>query len=163
MITTLALIYFAKNNTDFVILETGLGGRDDSTNIADGMISVITDIGFDHMDILGDTIEEITEIKSGIIKKDFDTVMCEQKYVTDIIKSVCKNKNNKLHLINKNDVKNYSFNKDYQIMDYKNHKNIYINLKGKCQTENALLAIECVDILKEKGYEIKEEAIKKRT
>lgn len=164
VITTLALIYFAQNNTDFVVLETGLGGRYDSTNIADGMISIITDIGLDHMDILGDKIEEIAKAKAGIIKENCITIMLsKQKNIESIIKDECKKKNNILYLINKNDIKNYSFDKNFQKIDYKNYKNICINLKGKCQTENASLTLECIDILKEKGYDIKEEAVRKRS
>ena len=58
------------------------------------MISIITDIGLDHMDILGKTVEEIAEKKAGIIKKDQDTIMYFKEKVTDIIKAKCKNENN---------------------------------------------------------------------
>ena len=160
VVTTLALVYFAKQKCDFVVLETGLGGIDDCTNIADGIISIITDIGLDHIDILGDTIEKITEKKAGIIKKDNDTVMYYQDVATDIIQEECTRKNNNLHLVNIKDIKNYSFDKYYQKMDYKSYKNIYINLKGKCQIYNAALSLECINVLKEKGYNIKEEDIK---
>ena len=159
VVTTLALIYFAEKKCDFVVLETGLGGIDDCTNIADGMISVITDIGFDHMDILGDTIEKITEKKAGIIKKNADTVMYFQEKSTDIVEKTCKKNNNILHLADLGKIKNYSYDADFQKMDYKNHKDIKINLKGKCQTYNAALALECIDILRKKGYDISEKAI----
>ncbi len=161
IVTTLALIYYAKKNCDLVVLETGLGGIDDCTNIADGMISIITDIGYDHMDILGKTIKEITEKKAGIIKQNNDTIMNYQNEVTDIIAKTCEEKNNKLHIINKEDITNYSFDEDYQRIDYKRHKNICINLKGKCQIYNAAIAMECIDLLRQKGYEIKEEAVEK--
>jgi len=124
-----------------------------------GMISVITDIGFDHMAILGNTIEEITKAKAGIIKEDMDTVMYPQKDVTSIIAKTCREKKNTLHLADLESVKNYSFDKDFQKFDYKNYKDIWINLKGKCQVKNSLLAIETVEILKSKGYDIKEEAL----
>jgi len=163
VITTIALIYFAENNCDFVVLETGLGGRDDCTNIVDGEISVITDIGLDHMDILGGTIEEITKVKAGIIKEDKDTVIYVQEGVTEIIEEVCKGKNNTLHLIDKGDIINYSYDNEFQKIDYKGYKDILINLKGKCQVYNASLCLECMSILKEKGYKIADEKIKKRT
>lgn len=160
IITTIALIYFAEKNCDFVVLETGLGGTDDCTNVVNSMISIITDIGLDHMDILGNTIEKIAENKAGIIKPNKDTVMYFQEDVIDIIKNTCKEKNNKLHLIDRNEYQNYSFDKEFQNFDYKNHKDISINLKGKCQVYNAELVLECVDILREKGYDISDEAIK---
>lgn len=69
IITTMMFLYFGKmNNPDFLLLETGLGGRLDSTNIIDPILSVITNIGYDHMNILGDTISEIACEKAGIIK-----------------------------------------------------------------------------------------------
>ncbi|MDE5831011.1 MAG: hypothetical protein K2H53_05230 [Clostridia bacterium] len=160
VLTILALIYFAENECDFVVLETGLGGRYDPTNIADGMISVITDIGLDHMDILGNTVEEIAKEKAGIIKENYDTVMCNVGNVTDIIRKTCMEKNNTLHLVNQDSAENYSFDNKFQKFDYKNYKDLLINLKGKCQIKNSLLAIECAEILKSKGYEIGEEAIK---
>lgn len=161
VVTTLALIYFARKNCDFVVLETGMGGTYDCTNIVDGMISIITEIGLDHMSILGNTIEEIAENKAGIIKQNNDTVVCYQEKVMDIIKKVCEEKNNKLHIINVEDMKNYYFNENYQQIDYNNYENIKINLKGKCQIYNAAIAIETMDILNENGYDIKKENIEK--
>ena len=161
VITTLALIYYARQTCDFVVLETGLGGLYDCTNIANGLISIITNIGLDHVDILGKTIEEITMQKAGIIKPNNDVIECYQDKVTDIIKKECEKKNSKLHLINPEDVENYVFDEEYQKIDYKKYKNIKINLKGKCQIYNAAIALECVEILRNKGYEIKEEAVRK--
>ena len=63
-----ALIYFSKQKCDIVVLETGLGGTTDCTNIVDSIISVIANIGYDHMDVLGNTLEKITMHKAGIIK-----------------------------------------------------------------------------------------------
>ncbi len=161
VITTLALIYYARQKCDFVVLETGLGGLYDCTNIANGLISIITNIGLDHVDILGKTIEEITMQKAGIIKPNNDVIECYQDKVTDIIKKEFEKKNSKLHLINPEDVENYVFDEEYQKIDYKKYKNIKINLKGKCQIYNAAIALECVEILKNKGYQIKEEAVRK--
>ncbi len=161
VVTSLALIYFAEKNCDFVVLETGMGGTDDCTNIADGMISIITDIGLDHMDILGKTIEEITDKKAGIIKKNNDTIMCYQEKVTDIIAKKCQEENNKLHIVNQEDIKNYSFDKNYQTIDYQEYKDVKINLKGKCQIYNAAVALECITLLKQKGFKVPNEAIEK--
>lgn len=161
VITTLALIYYAKNNCDFVVLETGLGGTYDCTNIVDADISVITSIGYDHMDILGHTIEEIADNKAGIIKQNHDTIMCYQEHITDLIKEKCYKENNTLHEIKNQEIKNYSFDGEYQTIDYKEHKGIQINIKGKAQIYNAAEALECIDVLRKKGYEIREEAVKK--
>lgn len=160
VITTLALVYYARNNCDFVVLETGLGGTYDCTNIVDADISVITSIGFDHMDILGHTIEEIADNKAGIIKKNKDTIMCYQENVNDIFTRKCREQNNTIHVIKNDDIKNYSFNVEFQKIDYKEYKNIEINLKGKAQIYNAAEAIECIEILKQKEFNISEEAVR---
>lgn len=147
-------MYFEENNCDIVVLETGLGGIDDCTNIADGLISVITDIGLDHMDILGNTIEEITKKKAGIIKENKNTVMYYQDKVTEIIRETCIMKNNTLHIAKKENIENYSLSNDFQKFNYKNYKGIEVNLKGKCQTYNAILVLETIDILNKNGYSI---------
>lgn len=161
VITSLALIYFYRENCDIVVLETGMGGTTDCTNvIKNPLISVIANIGYDHMDVLGNTLEEITLHKAGIIKENSNTVMLYQDNVTELIKNVCINKNNNLHIVNRHDVYDYSYNIDYQNFSYKNFKDICINLKGKEQIYNAAICLECTNILKDMGYKILEESIK---
>lgn len=158
--TSLALIYFAKKKCDIVVLETGLGGRTDCTNIVDSMISVIANIGYDHMDILGNTIEEIAMHKAGIIKPNSDTVMLSQEGITPIIEKECRNKNVKLHIIESKDITNYSYSQEYQKFDYENYNQVEINLKGKVQIYNASTCIKCVQVLRNKGYKISEESMR---
>ena len=159
-ITSLSLIYFAKNNCDIAILETGLGGTTDCTNIVDSMVSIIGNIGYDHVDILGSTIEEIATHKAGIIKENSDTVFVKQEEcVNSIIENTCREKNATLHLVNSDEIQNYSYTLDLQKFDYKEYKNVEINLKGKAQINNAAEVLECIDILKNKGYKISKEAI----
>ena len=163
LMTIMAILYFKENNCDFVVLETGVGGLIDSTNIVNPLVSIISSIGLDHMHMLGNTIEEIAVQKAGIIKEKSDTIFVEQKEksVNEIIKNTCISKNNKLHLIQEKDIQNYSFNQEYQKFDYKDYKNILINLKGKKQIYNASICLECVNILRYKHYEIKEENLRK--
>ena len=158
-ITSLAIIYFAKQQCDLVILETGLGGLNDCTNIVDGEIAVIGNIGYDHVDILGNDILEIAKHKAGIIKQNSDTVIFKQEQIMEVIEQECKNKNSNLHVIENEDITNYSQKDDLQKFDYKNYKNVEVNLKGKCQTYNASQVLEVIDILKEKGFKISNEAI----
>jgi dihydrofolate synthase/folylpolyglutamate synthase len=82
MTVALAFDYFAREEVDFAVIEVGLGGRLDSTNIINPVISVITNIGHDHMDLLGDTFEKIANEKAGIIKKNSITVIGETQYNT---------------------------------------------------------------------------------
>lgn len=159
VITSLVFIYFYKKQCDIVILETGLGGTLDCTNIVVPLISVITKIGYDHMDILGNTLQEIASQKAGIIKQNSETVFVNQPEVLEVIKERCEKTNNKLHLINPENIINYTYNQELQKFDYKDYKNIEINLKGQVQTQNAVECIETLEILKKNGFNIPKEAI----
>lgn len=158
----MALIYFNRKNCDFVVLETGLGGLHDSTNIVNPIVSIITSIGYDHMHILGNTLPEIAAQKAGIIKENSNTIFISQdNEVNRVIEDTCRAKNNTLHLIKEQDISNYSYDENYQKFDYKNYKNILVNLKGKKQIYNASICLECMNILKDKGYTINENGIRK--
>lgn len=157
--TIMCLIYFYRNKVDFVVLETGLGGLYDCTNVTtDPIVSIITSIGYDHMHILGNTLEEIAYQKAGIIKDNSDTIVLSQSQSIDkIFIKECEKKNNILHLLKKDNIKNYRIDKEYQMFDYEEYKNIQINLKGRKQVENAILCMEAIKILNKKGYKIQEE------
>ena len=160
-ITALSIIYFANNNCDLAIVEAGLGGLNDCTNIINGLVSVIGNIGYDHVDILGNDILSIAKHKAGIIKENSDTVIVRQNNVINVFEEECKIKNSTLHLIEKEDLEDYSFNKEFQKFSYKGYKDVEINLKGKAQIYNASEVLEVIDILKDKGYEISKDAIYK--
>ena len=161
LLTTMALYYFAEQKCDFAIIETGLGGLYDSTNIVNSMVSIITSIGYDHMQILGNTLEEIAFQKAGIIKKDANTVIMEQiPSVQKVIADTCKQKNNNLKVIKKDEIRNKRYKKDIQLFDYKEEKNIKVNLKGDKQFENAAVCIETINIIRNYGYKINEDAIR---
>lgn len=160
VITSLVFIYFYQKQCDFAVIETGLGGTTDCTNIIEPIISIITTIGYDHIDILGNTLEEIATHKAGIIKKNSNTVFTYQPRIINIIRDKCTQENNKLYLVNQEDITNYSYDQNFQKFDYKNYQNIEINLKGKVQTVNASQCLEALDILKQIGYEISENAIR---
>lgn len=97
IITCAGFLYFYKNNIDFAVVEVGLGGRFDSTNVITPILSIITSISLDHTLILGDTIGKIAYEKAGIIKSKIPVVMFpQQKQSYDVIESICKEKNCKL-------------------------------------------------------------------
>lgn len=161
LLTTMALYYFKEKDCDFVVLETGLGGLYDCTNIAKPIVSIITSIGYDHMAILGKTLEEITIQKAGIIKEKSNTIIIEQEQsIQNIIQETCLNKNNTLKVIKKADIQNKKYEEEFSIFDYKENKNIKLNLKGDKQFENASLCLETINILKQKGYQISEKKVK---
>ena len=160
VITSIALLYFFKQNCNIVVLETGMGGLYDCTNIVNPIVSVITSVGLDHTDVLGKTIKDIAYKKAGIIKKHSNTVVFEQNDTIDIFRKVCNERKNTLHTVDENDIKDISYNSDFQTFSYKEYKNIQINLKGKKQLNNASICLECVDILKNNGFNIRLSSIK---
>ena len=161
-LTIIALLYFYRKKVDFVVLETGIGGLFDRTNIVEKpIVSVITSIGFDHMKLLGSTLEDIAYQKAGIIKKESETVLFEQiPSVNKVFIDKCKEEKNKLHILKEKDIKDYSFNDEYQFFSYKSYKNLKTNLKGKVQINNSMLAIEAIEIIKKKGFIISRKAIR---
>lgn len=154
--TIMGLLHFYRNNVDFVVLETGLGGLYDCTNIiTNPLVSVITSIGYDHMHILGNTLPEIAHQKAGIIKNNSQTVIFEQEPdVNSVFINECNKKNNNLHIVRHSDISNYSFDENYQYFDYKDIHNICLNLKGKVQINNACICIEAIKSLYDYGYNI---------
>ena len=160
--TTMALLYFYRKNVDFVVLETGLGGLYDCTNIiTKPIVSVITSIGYDHMHILGNTLTEIAYQKAGIIKENSNTVFFEQsEEINKVFIDSCNEKNNNLHIVTQEEIKNYRYDNKYQYFDYANYKDMQIILKGKKQVNNAAICIECMNILNDLGYIVSEKSIR---
>ena len=159
ILTIISIIYFSNNNCDICIFEAGIGGEYDATNIfSDVEVSCITNIGFDHMEMLGDTIEKITYAKAGIIKNNSDVVIYDYKNKTieDIIKEKAKTNNSK---IIETDFSKINL-KPNNTFDYKEYKDINIKLIGTHQIYNACEVLEIIDILKNKNYKISYDNIK---
>lgn len=156
IITAVAFEYFYRKNCDIVVLEVGLGGRYDSTNIIDcPEVGVITTISLDHTDRLGKTIAEIAYQKAGIIKKNSDTVIYPQKPEAEqVFEEVCKTQNSNLHKSCFDTLKLIEYSIDGQLFNYKNYKNLNIKLLGDHQLFNAALAIDACELLAKKGYNI---------
>jgi dihydrofolate synthase/folylpolyglutamate synthase len=165
VVTSLAFLYFFEEQVEFLVLEVGLGGRLDATNVCEPLVSVITHVDYDHMDKLGNSLEEIAKEKGGIIKsggivissKQYDEVYKEIKKIANeknsLIYSTGKEINYK---IIKSDIKGVIF--DLKGI-YHNYKNLHTPLLGRHQADNAATAITAVDALKIKGINISEKAI----
>ena len=169
LLTAISLHYFHKNNVDFVVLETGLGGRLDATNVvANPLTSVITPIGFDHMDILGDTIEKISFEKAGIIKRRRPVILSEQEErALKVIIDKGRECNSKIYMAGRDfSTRIIKMDRGGTIFTYKSNKNFFENLKikllGEYQVMNSSLAIKTLEVLEDFGLiEIKESKIRK--
>ncbi len=120
--TALAFSYFKDSATDINIIETGLGGRLDSTNIINPEISIITNIGFDHQNILGNTLEEIAKEKAGIIKENTPTLLGPNIEAKSIFEDVSKAKNSTLYIAENNYNKNERSIPEYQLKNWETAK-----------------------------------------
>lgn len=143
--TLIAFAYFYDEQCDIAIIEVGIGGLLDSTNIIDGLVSVITNINFDHTERLGERMVDIAYQKSGIIKKNKHTVtMVDDEAALKVIKDVAKQNDNKLLKVENNcDIR---VNDNSSSFEYKNEK-YTLNSLAKYQVSNSLLAIETLNIL----------------
>lgn len=150
--TIIGLYYFYIQNVDYACIEVGIGGKLDCTNIVDSSISVITSISYDHMEILGNTIEEITEQKAGIIKENSLVVSAAQeKESINIIKKISKEKNSKLYIFKKDfDVDIISNTNKILEFNYIENEKKYkfeTTLLGEHQSENISLAFKTFTLL----------------
>ena len=145
--TAMAFDYFTKKSVDIAIIETGLGGRLDSTNVISPLVCGISSISFDHMEILGNSIEKISKEKAGIIKDKTPIVTFEQSEpIIRIIKETAEMRNAPLTIIKNKDVDIIKINKHGSLFRYKKHK-INLPLSGSHQVSNCLLAIKIAEII----------------
>lgn len=159
-VTAMAFDWFLKKNCDIVVLETGLGGRFDSTNVIKTPVcSVITSISFDHTGVLGDTLGKIAFEKCGIIKENGAAVFALQEAeVNDVVKSAACERNNKLYIPSKLNVISADINGT--VVDNGNMK-FKIPLLGKHQTVNTELVLSAVEAIKQSGRCISDDAVKR--
>ena len=148
--TALAFLYFAQQKVDIAVIETGLGGRLDATNVLNPFISVITTISFDHQKHLGDTLEKIAQEKAGIIKQEGMMVTGERSpAAVAVFRKECQKKHASLFILGR----------DYKIIESNLHRQVFessgnyyeIKLLGEHQIHNALLATLTIELLREKG------------
>lgn len=151
--TAEALMFFKEQNCDIALIECGMGGETDATNVFEKVLcSVIATISLDHTQFLGSTIEEITKVKSGIIKENCPVVMSKQIVEAEsVIKKVCKQNNSKLIIPNEQDFENVEIDGLTTKVTYKasNNKEYILNLQalGTYQIKNAKTAVEVALVL----------------
>ena len=165
-VLAIALTWYAEEGCDVVVLETGLGGRFDATNIIDTpLVSVITSISLDHTRILGDTYGKIAFEKCGIIKEGGTTVTyADQKAeAMEVIKNIAAERNNKFYIADTSNTE--ILNTDIKGTEFRftrNGKNLdlFIRLIGEHQVKNACTALYALDVLRKKWLMIPDSAVK---
>ena len=162
LITAIAVEYFARNHTDIVVFEVGMGGALDSTNVIDTPeLAIITNIGLDHTRELGPTIPDIARAKAGIIKPGGDVLIYGQNPEADaVFKAVCQEQGAKLHVTDHARISNVSATLDNLSFVCAPYGQLHCSLVGSYQTKNAMVAITALEILREKGWHISDQNLK---
>lgn len=162
----MAFDYFAQQGVDIAVIETGLGGRLDSTNIIMPELSVITNIGWDHMNLLGDTLPKIAGEKAGIIKQGTPVVIGEiTEETAAVFENTARQKNASLTIATqKRQAMDWKWEKHELIVqvaeEHKTDRQVYrLDLPGLYQTKNLLTVLEACAVLQEKGWRIDEPII----
>ena len=161
----MAFDYFAQQKIDIAIIEVGLGGRLDSTNVIVPELSVITNIGWDHMNMLGNSLEEIAFEKAGIIKENIPVVIGEKKAGTEtVFRNVASEKPSPIFFAEENFSANqyviHTSSIEIDVEDNNNNITKYqLDLPGIYQTKNLVTVLQAVDLMKE--WKISKEHIKR--
>ena len=170
--TALALWYFKEKKCDYVVLEVGMGGLLDATNIIPApLVCVLASVSYDHMGYLGDTLAQIAAQKAGIIKEGSVVVSQHQHTeAAEVIDRTAADKGCPVQYVDESQIKaersagfkDGGLNKDRikQIFSYKGYRKLKLSLLGKYQLKNAALAIEAVEALRGIGVKITDEALK---
>jgi dihydrofolate synthase/folylpolyglutamate synthase len=163
----MAYDYFSREKVDVAVIETGLGGRLDSTNIIKPMISVITNIGWDHMNILGNTLEQIASEKAGIIKKNTPVIIGEtQAEVKHVFIDKAEAENSPIYFADQERFANEWAQDGHRltmnVADHRHtdHENYILDLTGIYQVKNCITVLEAVHQLNQLGLTIGKEHVK---
>ena len=162
IVTALAFQYFNDKKVDFAIIEVGLGGRFDATNIVKPVVSVITNVTFDHQDRLGKKIEEISFEKAGIIKKDIPLVTAATDKALEVIKKEVKEKKTNISVIEKSSWEKTQGGPEWSeflINGLLKNYNVKTKMAGQFQGENIAIVLATIEILQMNGVYITDESI----
>ena len=160
----MAFDYFYKSEVDIAVIETGLGGRLDSTNVINPVLSIITNIGWDHMNLLGNSLEAISYEKAGIIKENTPVVIGKkQEESWPVFTLIAKQKNATVQLASTNcPVKEYKWKKNLLEVAIEKENSLHsyqLDLTGVYQVENISTVCCAVDQLRKNGFSISEESL----
>ena len=162
LVCCIAFEYFARQNCDIVVLEVGMGGAMDSTNVIDVTeVAVITNIGLDHTEYLGDTVEKIAETKAGIFKENGHAVVYRSTpSVEEVFERVCRERNVSLKKADFDGLRLISRSLEGQSFDCGKRKALFLPLLGDHQLHNAAVVLAIADTLIQEGWQITEENIR---
>ena len=161
VLTALAFLYFRDQKIELAILETGMGGRLDSTNVTEPLLSILTRVGMDHQQFLGDNIAKIAREKAGILRKGRAAFVAPQNpEVQKVLLEEANRKGSELHELDSTCVENLGSKNGRHSFRFRG-RNFQLRLLGAHQVENAALALQAIESLKNHGFNISEDCCKK--
>lgn len=143
VMTAMAFLHFSEQKVEYAVVETGLGGRFDATNVLSPVLSIITNISLEHTSILGDTIEKIAFEKAGIIKPGVPVITANPSPALDVISKIAKERGSKLIVVHRDNISNVMVEESHTSMEYRG-KGYDVGIPGRYQAENAAVVIEAV-------------------
>ena len=162
MVTALGVAYFAEQKCDIVVTEVGMGGEFDATNVIPAPeAAVVCNIGLDHTEVLGDTLEKIAATKAGIIKSGCDAVIYREKpSVEAVFEERCKKLNVPLHKADFDSLHSVSHSLEGQVFDWGRFQGLHLPLLGEHQLHNAAVALTTAAVLQQRGWRLSDQNIR---
>ena len=163
MVTAIAFAWFARRKCDIVVCEVGMGGEFDATNVIGAPeAAVLCNIGLDHTEVLGDTLEKIAATKSGIIKPGCDAVLYRSTDgVEAVVEQRCREVGTTLHKVDFTGLHLRSHSLEGQVFDFGGREALHLPLLGEHQLHNAAVALTTLDVLQKRGWQITEADIRR--
>lgn len=161
LVSAITFAYFAERKCDIVVLEVGLGGRLDATNIIKApLVAVITAIGLEHTALLGDTVEKIAAEKAGIIKPGTTAVVSDQsKSIIGVITDICRARQVPLRVAQTSAIERLSQGPEGQQLLYNGTQEYHLPMLGAHQLQNVCTVLSVVEVLRQKGFALPEQAV----
>lgn len=162
LVTAIGFEYFRRTGVDLVVLEVGLGGRLDPTNIIeDPLVSIITGIDFDHTSLLGNTIQAIAAEKAGIVKEGRPCLFGGQETsACRTVRTIAKQRNAPFYTVDRSELRVNEYTLEGTFLDFQEYHALFLPLLGSYQPQNATTVLTAVQILREQGVEISEGAVR---
>lgn len=156
-LTALAFLYFHHRRVDLAVLEVGMGGRLDATNVVRPMVSIISNIGLDHMEYLGSTVEAIAREKAGIIKEGGICLSgAKQAGVIAVLTEICKERGAKLRLLGRDIKVKRHRDQTFSYIGHNRYNRLKLSLLGRHQVDNGALVVACLEEIARRGFPVTE-------
>ena len=161
----LAFYIFQQEKVDLAVVEVGIGGAEDVTNVVRPLVSIITNVDLDHTEVLGETIEEIAWEKSGIIKPNTPVISAaKQESIRGILLNQARKNKADITFVDERKIKINKLNSFQSSFNFQTNHQVYKNLKtsllGYHQLVNASLAVMAIEKIQEKGFKITEQSVR---